>query len=301
MYTSSHGDSDHVEPKYSTMPGTEQKPPEGNNTSASDVEQVGVWCSEVCDTSEQNATNKIFTPDMFNTIFSLFPLSPKHPIIFDTGASLVITPHLTDFVGPVSNSTNNLRLGGMANGMRISGIGFVIWGFETTKGVTLPVTTMAYHVPEANVHLLSHQRVFDLEKNKGDSYYGDHHGLYLEIQGSTICVPYNNPNSLPIGYATIEGTTPKVNLALHNVNNQNLSTGQKVLLHWHHCFGNLNLMAVQQILQGPPFLSLKFSSPSKCELHTLKCSTCEYAKGRRQVYNQSCTSNPPILIKQWVP
>jgi hypothetical protein len=89
MYTLSHGNLDHVESKYLTMPGTEQKPPEGNNTSASDLEQVGVWCSEVCDTSEQNTTNKIFTPEMCNTIFSLFTLSPKHPVIFDTGATLL--------------------------------------------------------------------------------------------------------------------------------------------------------------------------------------------------------------------
>ena len=152
MYTLSHSNSGHVDFKYSTMPGTEQKPPEGNNTSALDLEQVGVWCSEICDTSapEQNATNKIFTPKMFRAIFSLLPQSPKHPIIFDTGASLAITPHLTDFVGPVSNTTNNLRLGGMSNEMRISGIGLVIWGFETTTGATLPVTSMAYHVPEAS-------------------------------------------------------------------------------------------------------------------------------------------------------
>ena len=145
------------------------------------------------------------------------------------------------------------------------------------------------------VRLLSPQRVFDLEENKGGSYYGDHHGSYLVIQGATICIPYDNQKSLPIGYATIEGTTPKVNLALHNDKNQNLLTGQKLLLHWHHRFGHLNLLAVQRILRGTPFLSAKFSAASKCELHTLKCSTCEYAKGHRRSVQSKSHSKPSNL------
>jgi hypothetical protein len=123
-----------------------------------------------------NAT--IFDPELYSSIFS-FPIQNlKCPVIFDTGASLAITPHITDFIGSPSTSSVQLKLGGMANGMEIAGTGLVCRTFDTTKGVNLPVKTMAYYVPEAKVRLISPQRVFNLEENKGGSYYGDHCGLH---------------------------------------------------------------------------------------------------------------------------
>ena len=72
MYTLSHSDSDHIDFKTSAVTVTEQKPPKGNNTSASDLEQVGVWCSEVCDPpdTEPHTKEETLTPEMFSTIFS---------------------------------------------------------------------------------------------------------------------------------------------------------------------------------------------------------------------------------------
>ena len=48
------------------------------------------------------------------------------PVIFDSGASLAITPNRGDFVGPIRPLTNQ-SLGGLANGLRIDGIGTVHW------------------------------------------------------------------------------------------------------------------------------------------------------------------------------
>jgi hypothetical protein len=49
--------------------------------------------------------------------------SSRHPVIFDTGASLAITPHQTDFTTSLTLPPGDLRLGGMANGLKIEGIG----------------------------------------------------------------------------------------------------------------------------------------------------------------------------------
>jgi hypothetical protein len=48
-------------------------------------------------------------------------------IIFDTGASLAISGHKDDFIGPIVSpkSELGLGLGGMANGLGIAGIGIV--------------------------------------------------------------------------------------------------------------------------------------------------------------------------------
>jgi hypothetical protein len=119
-------------------------------------------------------------------------------VVFDTGAPLAITPYLTDFTSPPMMTTRDLRLGGMANGLSIAGNGLVTWSFQTIKGVDLTVKTMAYYAPEANVHLLSPQRVFDLDSGKGGRYFGDHEVLKLIIKDHTIVIPYNKQNSLPI-------------------------------------------------------------------------------------------------------
>jgi hypothetical protein len=182
----------------------------------------------------------------------------------------------------------------MAKGLEIPGTGLVCWTFDTTTGVHFPVKTMAYCVPNVKVHLISPQRVFDLEENTGGSYYGDHHGLHLTIQNHLIFIPYDVHNSLPIDYATALISSPQANLLLHHVNNQNLTLGQKMLLHWHHCFGHLNLLAAQQILRHSPFVSAKYSAASKCDLHTLQCATCKFAKGHRRSVHAASHSGPSI-------
>ena len=82
-----------------------------------------------------------------------------------------------------------------------------------------------------------------------------------------------------------------MNLTLHDESNQNLTAGQKLLLHWHQRFGHLNLPAVQRIFRAVPFLSATFESASKCDMRMLKCETCEYAKGHRRA-KQSTTAVP---------
>ena len=68
------------------------------------------------------------------------PGSIKHPIIFDAGASLAITPDQLDFDGPMSVPTGDLRLGGMTSGLRIEGIGTVTWTFANLDGTEVRIS-----------------------------------------------------------------------------------------------------------------------------------------------------------------
>jgi hypothetical protein len=94
--------------------------------------------------------------------------------MFDTGESLAITSHLSDFVGPVT--AYELKLGGMAKDKKITGRGSVIWNFKSTTGTIVPVKTMVYYVSEADTRLLSPQKV------KGGSYHGDDSGFTFKIE-----------------------------------------------------------------------------------------------------------------------
>ena len=68
------------------------------------------------------------------------------------------------------------------------------------------------------------------------------------------------------------GLDLQMNLSIMDDQNQNMTGGQKLLLHWHHKFGCLNFPAVQRILRAVPFLSAKFGSASKCDLQTSRRS-----------------------------
>jgi hypothetical protein len=75
------------------MIGTE--PPESNVLSTSSLEHIGIWCMEVSEGSNVDihkpTKNSIFTLEMSNTIFSTSTPIMRHPVKFDTGASLAIT------------------------------------------------------------------------------------------------------------------------------------------------------------------------------------------------------------------
>jgi hypothetical protein len=209
----------------------------------------------------------------------------KKPVIFDTGASLAITPDKDDFDAPLTIPKGDLRLGGMANGLRIEGVGPVTWTFSNGTNDPVCVRGMAYYVPKSTARLLSPQRLFDAESGIQGTYEGDHSSFRPHLKGSSpLIVEYDERNSLPIGYATIGAvpppiSDPQMNLALMDAENQNLTGGQKLLLHWHHRFGHLNFPAVQRILRANPFLTPKFAAASKCDLQPMKCSICEFAKG----------------------
>jgi hypothetical protein len=87
---------------------------------------------------------------------------------------------------------------------------------------------------------------------------------------------------LPIAYARFGISclfffAPQLNLSLLAANNQNLTANQKLLLHWQHCFGHLNLPALQHILRSVPFPT--FAAASKYDSHVICCAICKYAKG----------------------
>jgi hypothetical protein len=134
MYTLSHGDAEHIDLKNASasMIGTE--PPESNVVSTSRLEHIGIWCLEVSEGSNveiyKPKKNFIFTTEMFNMIFSTSTPIMRHPVIFDTDASLAIIPYLTDFTTPPLMATRDLRLGAMANGLLIAGTGLMTWSFQ---------------------------------------------------------------------------------------------------------------------------------------------------------------------------
>ena len=152
--------------------------------------------------------------------YSLFTMAnTTSAVIFDTGASLGITHDIQDFDGPLTIPDYDLRLGGMANGLKIEGVGPVTWTFSNKDGTEVQIRSQCYYVPQSKMRLISPQRLFNKEKGVSGWYKGDEESFRLQFDGCPcLIVEYNPRNHLPIGKARIGGSgmLPQVNFALTN-------------------------------------------------------------------------------------
>jgi hypothetical protein len=71
------------------------------------------------------ATQMLVTDDWMFAFAAKNPFESRAPVIFDTGASLAITPNQHDFVEPPILLSRPMTLGGMANDLEIKRIGTV--------------------------------------------------------------------------------------------------------------------------------------------------------------------------------
>jgi len=200
-----------------------------------------------------------------------------------------------DFEEQISIPTQEIRIGGMAGGLRVEGIGFVNWTFANGDGTEVRIRTTAYHVPGAKVRLLSPQTLLNRAHGVTGHFHGDQDKFGIHIDGChPLVVEYDDRNDLPIGYATIGAQhSPQINLALTEADNQNLTIGQKLLLHWHERFGHLNFPRIQSILRAFPFQAARYEAAAKCDSSAMKCSICEFAKGRRRARLSATSSKNP--------
>ena len=205
------------------------------------------------------------------------------PVIMDTGASLSISFDENDFDEPPVPTPCPLRLGGMANGLSISGIGKVTWVFLAKNGDEVAITTNCYYVPEAKARLLSPQRLFNRSEGVVGYYQGDELAFELQLNDlPAISIPYDRHSHLPIASAIPHSTRSEVNLAICNEDNQNLSAGKKLMLLWHSKFGHMNFARVQHVLRYAPFVATRFKAASTCDASEVKCAICEQAKAKRR-------------------
>jgi hypothetical protein len=132
----------------------------------------------------------------------------RHPVIFDSGASLGITFDRNDFDGSLTKPEGDLRLGGMAQGLQIEGIGSVTWTFRNPDGSEVQIRSNCYYVPGAKVRLLSPQRLFNSARGVGGKFEGNESEFKLIFDnGAKLTVEYDERNHLPIGYADV-GVSP---------------------------------------------------------------------------------------------
>ena len=91
-----------------------------------------------------------------------YPAQGDHsvPIVIDTGASMSITPFLSDFDSAPEDSPVPDLITGLAHKTTIAGVGRVSWLIDDMYGVRRRISTNAYYVPDAKIRLYSPQSHF---------------------------------------------------------------------------------------------------------------------------------------------
>ena len=95
-----------------------------------------IHCSPSDDDDIMPPFPKAFNAELMGKVDLHPPTLPTgFPVIFDTGASLAISPSKSDFSGKIELFPYDRFLGGMAEGMKIEGIGNVKWSFRSKSGI----------------------------------------------------------------------------------------------------------------------------------------------------------------------
>jgi hypothetical protein len=75
-------------------------------------------------------------------------------VIIDTGASVCISPHQSDFVTYASSKMN---IKDLSSSNRVAGEGLIRWSLQDANGTVVTIELMGYHIPNTDVCLLSPQ------------------------------------------------------------------------------------------------------------------------------------------------
>ena len=124
------------------------------------------------------------------------------PIVFDTGCSVSISPHLEDFIGPLEK-LENATIRGVGNVKhRIEGVGMVEWTVYDMNGEVFTIRTRAFYVPSSDIRLFSPQTFIQEQPESDDvthaEVWGDVITLVLKSYGGKAFeFPFHPDNNIP--------------------------------------------------------------------------------------------------------
>ena len=228
------------------------------------------------------------------------------PVVIDTGASMSITPNLSDFVTPL-HACKITELNGLSHKSPVLGEGKVEWTVRDVFGSVRTIQTMAYYVPSASIRLLSPQTYF--QEHRAGRLISDWQKATFELSdGSVLQFPYTNQGNLPmmltepdpevtnmvgltmadisfLAGVTDHGSPFSIFLSVADETNQNLTPTQKELLEWHWKLGHANMAWIQSLCRSKrdkmnsSIITTK-TNVSSC--HAPLCAACQLGKQTRK-------------------
>jgi hypothetical protein len=78
----------------------------------------------------------------------------RSSVIIDSGASVCISLHQSDFL---TYNKSNMKIKDLLSSNQVAGEGILCWSIQDTHGASVVIELMGYHIPNAEVCLLSPQ------------------------------------------------------------------------------------------------------------------------------------------------
>ena len=126
--------------------------------------------------------------------------SNSDPIIFDTGASISVSPHRNDFLDFTPSDPKDVSLTGLNGETAVKGTGVVEYVVTTDAGDVRRLKTQAYFVPSADVRLFSVQRYLQPDDSGQLTITGKKSFFEFpwELGGGRITFQLSTTGNLPI-------------------------------------------------------------------------------------------------------
>ena len=225
-------------------------------------------------------------------------------LIIDSGASVCISPRREDFI---SYRKSTAKIKDLSSSNNVAGEGMIRWSVLDADGQVVNLELPGYHIPAAEVRLLSPQALLRLAGGKAIQTARD---ITLKLDNGIHLLSRYCPRShlplLPIAHKTIarsfwsdafaySADDAKAFTTVLEPSNQNLSASQKEVLLWHHRLSHASLSWIQLLMrdrkwlrdnttpaalhQGP-FIPCKEPRGPVCATGGLKCAACLAAKAR---------------------
>jgi hypothetical protein len=86
--------------------------------------------------------------------YCLLSMAVLSSIIIDSGASVCISPHRSNFV---MYSASKMKIKGLSSSNQVADEGILRWSIQDADGNTTYIELLGYHIPNVEFHLLSPQ------------------------------------------------------------------------------------------------------------------------------------------------
>lgn len=246
--------------------------------------------------------------------FALTQFPQSFPLVLDSGASISITPVLSDFVNGLQPSPIP-AVHGIQTSSPVMGAGQVHWKLQDITGNVQTISTFELYLPTAHVRLFSPQHYF--RNSKSGNVILDNTTTYFKChdKSAPIEFPYHSDNGLPVIMKDLTSTPSLLssifpfsvfNATIMHSDNSNLTAAQKELLHWHHRLGHVNMRWIQQLLRTRNWIGSHFnqygvevtesssflpsSNPKVTSCPQSLCTACVLAKSSRKSSRSRITS-----------
>ena len=217
------------------------------------LDLVFVSDNKAVDLTSLTSTNSIFR---FQSMYHVTS-DDGHPIVFDTGASISISPHKEDFLNldcSVSAS-NAIKVKGLDSESHVKGVGTIRLRVHTDQGYQRTIETTAYFIPTARISLLSVCRYQYEHPKQGCKFVltGDEFTFTFlsSAGGGDISFDVQDSNFIPVTSSFTQQILKQASLKHQRTfmvleeANTNLSRSQKAVLKLHFRLGHFNLPWIQ--------------------------------------------------------